>query len=153
MTDYASANFTALVSREQAGNSVRDALALFVGRGRRYSVKQLSNATGVKDRVIECALVDPRSVDHRPLPFGAFLSVAKFLGPAFTSEVIRPIGQVAVSVPEGVDYDAIAEWAEGFSAEKLAAHRADSECAEQLGPGEKGRLTARILDFPAAVNG
>jgi hypothetical protein len=43
-----SANFPLLVSRNAARERVRDALRLHVGRGRRYSVKELSNGTGVR---------------------------------------------------------------------------------------------------------
>lgn len=86
MADAASANDFLLVSREQVGNAISSALRLFVGRGRRYSVKQLSNATGVKDRVIECAMCRADSLDYRPLSLEALASVGRFLGAEFTNE-------------------------------------------------------------------
>lgn len=98
-----SAGFPLLVSREQAGNAIGNALRLFIGRGRRYSVKQLSNGTGVKDRVIECAMTDAGSVDYRPLPPEALLSIALFLGAAFTNEWIGHAGQGAFDLPDGGD--------------------------------------------------
>ena len=95
-----SANFPLLVSREQAGNTIGAALRLFIGRGRQYSVKQLSNATGVKDRMIECAMCDAGSIDWRPLPCEALLSIATFLGAVFTSEWIALARQGAFDLPD-----------------------------------------------------
>lgn len=100
MADRNSANLSPLVSRERVGNVVGDALRLYVGRGRRYSVKQLSNATGVKDRVIECAMCDPASVDFRPLSLDALMSIAGFLGADFTNEWLSLAGQGAFDLPD-----------------------------------------------------
>lgn len=101
----ASANMQPLVSREHVGNVIGNAMRLYVGRGRRYSVKQLSNATGVKDRVIECAMTDAGSLDYRPLALEALLSIASFLGSDFTSEVLGVVGQGAFDLPEDGDPD------------------------------------------------
>lgn len=95
-----SADFAPLVSRERVGNAVGDALRLYVGRGRRYSVKQLSNATGVKDRVIECAMCDAASADYRPLALEALVSIAGFLGADFTAEWLSLAGQGAFDLPD-----------------------------------------------------
>lgn len=100
MSDNFSANFPPLVSREHAGNEIGKALRLFVGRGRRYSVKQLSNGSGVKDRVIECAMCSADNVDYRPLPLDALLSIASFLGAGFTNEWLGVAGQGAFDLPE-----------------------------------------------------
>lgn len=100
MSIAASANETPLVSRERVGNEINAALRLFVGRGRRYSVKQLSNATGVKDRVIECAMCDAATIDYRPLPLEALVSIAGFLGPEFTCEWLKLAQQGAFWLPE-----------------------------------------------------
>ena len=100
MTIAASANNSLLVSRERSANVIGNALSLFVGRGRRYSVKQLSNATGVKDRVIECAKLEPDNPDWRPLPSEALLSIAKFLGADFTNEWLVLAGQGAFDLPD-----------------------------------------------------
>jgi hypothetical protein len=90
-----------LVSRERAGNKVGDALRLYVGRGRRYSVKQLSNGTGIKDRVIECAMEDAGGPDYRPLPPEALISISLFLGADFTSEWLSLAQQGAFDFPDG----------------------------------------------------
>lgn len=96
-----SADIPLLVSRNQLGHKVAEALNLFVGRGRRYSIKQLSNATGVKDRMIECAKCDPdKSEDWRPLKPEELLSISMFLGADFTSEWLGLAQQGAFDVPD-----------------------------------------------------
>ncbi|WBO23966.1 hypothetical protein [Sphingomonas abietis] len=99
MSVYPSANIEPLVSREQVGEAIRKALALYVGRGRRYSVKELSNGTGIKDRVIECALCAPTSEHYRPLPLEALTTLELFLGPDFTAARLSLAGQGAFLLP------------------------------------------------------
>lgn len=144
MADIESANFPPLISREQAGNAVGDALRLFVGRGRRYSVKQLANGTGIKERVIECAMCDParQAADYRPLPMEALFSIAKFLGPLFTSEWLALADQEA-RFRAPVDHDDLAGKAIDYAAEYSAARHPESECGVDLGPSEEQRLTAK----------
>lgn len=100
MSSDNSANFQPLVSRERIGNVIGDALRLYVGRTRRYSVKQLSNGTGIKDRVIECAMCAADSADYRPLPLEALSSISKFLGADFTNEWLALAGQGAFDLPD-----------------------------------------------------
>ncbi len=64
--------------------------------------------------------------------------------------LLVPDGWQLVKVAENVDHDAIAAWSEQYSARKLAAHRADSECAEQLGPTELADLDSKVAAFPVA---
>lgn len=81
-----------LVSRNLARERLRNAMRLFVGRGRRFTVKELSNATGVSDRMIEsamCAVDDP---DFRPLTLENLMSVGMFLGAPFVSAFLEPCG-------------------------------------------------------------
>lgn len=98
-----SAGEFSLVSRSAAWTNVRSALRLYIGRGRRYSVKQVSNATGVKDRVIECAMCEMDAADWRPMPIDALLSLAKFLGPEFTTEWLGLAEQGAYWLPDTDD--------------------------------------------------
>ena len=84
-----SANDSLLVSRNSAREALRNALRLHVGRGRRYSVKELSNGTGVPDRVIESAMCATEDPDYRPLALENLLSISKFLGAAFHSAFIE----------------------------------------------------------------
>jgi hypothetical protein len=90
-----SANIGSNISRTVAGNAINNALRLFVGRGREFSVKMLSNASGVPDRLIESAMCHPEDPDYRPLKPEALLSIAGILGPGFTTELLKPINQAA----------------------------------------------------------
>lgn len=54
-----SADIALLVSRNAANTAWRDAIRLFVGRGRRYSCKQVELSTGIRCRMIESFM--PRS--------------------------------------------------------------------------------------------
>lgn len=103
MSADTSANLTPLVSRSAAGEAFRLALRLFIGRGRRYSVKQASNGSGVKDRLIECAMEHPDSGEHRPPGLDTVLSLAAFLGPEFTCEWLALAGQGAFWLPSTDD--------------------------------------------------
>jgi hypothetical protein len=98
-----SADLPPLVSRSAAWAAFRKALRQYVGRGRHYSVKQLSNATGVKDRVIECAMCEMDDSEWRAMPFEAQLSVAAFLGADFTSEWLALALQGAFALPDTDD--------------------------------------------------
>lgn len=96
-----SADFSPLVSRNAIREKIRDALRLFVGRGRRYSVKELSNGTGVADRVIECAMCEVDNEDYRPLSHEALASIAKFLGAPFASVYLELSGLGAFELMDG----------------------------------------------------
>jgi hypothetical protein len=96
-----SANDSLIVSRNFARETLKDALRLYVGRGRRYSVKELSNATGVPDRMIEsamCAVDDP---DYRPLTLENLLSITSFLGTSFASHYLELTGLGAFELMDG----------------------------------------------------
>jgi hypothetical protein len=90
-----------LVSRTVWRDAVRKALCLYVGRGRRYTVKELSNATGVADRIIESAKLDPDDPDFRPLREENLASVGKFLGAPFVSLCIESLGLGAFELADG----------------------------------------------------
>jgi hypothetical protein len=62
--------------------------------------------------------------------------------------LLLPDGRLIVRVPEQINHDEIAAWAEEYNARKLAAHRADSECQEQIGPNEKLALDSIVVAFP-----
>lgn len=100
MSATQSADKPLLVSRAAGRGALGDALRLYVGRGRRYSVKQLSNATGVPDRTIECMMTDPLSGEYRKPDPGELLSIMKFLGAEFTTEWLTLAGQGAYELPE-----------------------------------------------------
>jgi hypothetical protein len=96
-----SANIELLVSRNSVREKMRDALRLYVGRGRRYSVKELSNGTGVADRLIESAMCEIDSTDYRPLSQEALASIAKFLGASFASHYLELSGLGAFELMNG----------------------------------------------------
>lgn len=148
MSDNSAANLPPLVSREQAGNAIGDALRLFVGRGRRYSVKQLSNGTGVKERVIECAMCDPvrQAADYRPLPLEALISISKFLGPLFTTEWLALAEQNAADAGP-LDHEVIATKAIDYLSTKTAFHHPESECGPAIGPTEEETLDSKVVMF------
>jgi hypothetical protein len=81
-----------LVSRNAAREKIRDALRLHVGRGRRYSVKELSSGAGVPTRAIEAAMCFIDDENYRPLSLENLLSIAKFLGATFVSHYLELSG-------------------------------------------------------------
>src|SRR6185437_6257593 len=101
VVQFESRNGELLVSRTAWRDSVRKALCLYVGRGRRYTVKELSNATGVPDRIIECAKLDPDDPDYRPLREENLASVGKFLGASFVSLWLEPLELGAFELADG----------------------------------------------------
>lgn len=103
MPDDFAANFPLLVSSSQARDAIASALRLYVGRGRRYSVKQLANATGVKDWEINFALIPADDTAHRPLKIEALMSISLFLGADFINEWMRPAQVGVFDLPDGAD--------------------------------------------------
>ena len=96
-----SANIPLLVSRNSFREAISKALNMHVGRGRRWTVKELSNATGVPDRIIECAKLDPDDADFRPLREENLASVGKFLGAPFVSIWLEMMGLGAFELADG----------------------------------------------------
>jgi hypothetical protein len=93
-----------IVSRNAFQKAIADALSLYVGRGRRYTIRQLSEATGVPERQLECAKLDPegpQAEDWRPLKGEELASLAKFLGVSFASAFLEPCGLGAFELMEG----------------------------------------------------
>ena len=103
MPDSNSADLTALVSRNAAGEALSKALRLVVGRGKRWSVKEVESGAGVPARMIESYLCHPDQADWRPAKLAEALSLARFLGPEFTSEWLVLAEQAAFWLPEPED--------------------------------------------------
>ncbi|MGJ0236963.1 hypothetical protein ACQEPB_00380 [Novosphingobium fluoreni] len=152
MPEQPSAEKSATFSREQAENAFRAALNLFVGRGRRYSSKQVEIATGVSHRIIDCfRSYEFGHPDYRPLHMGAQLSIAGFLGAGFTTELLKPTGQIAVAIPEGLDLDEYECQLRDWLRRKGEAHRPDSPGGREIAPCEQDELArgaANIRAFP-----
>lgn len=87
-----SADFGELVSRNLGYERLAFALRLHCGRGRRYSVQQLSLATGVPSRAIESAMMPPGRSEFRPLRFEYLLSISTVLRAPFVSQLFEPTG-------------------------------------------------------------
>lgn len=94
-----SADFEPLISRNEAYEAVRKGLRKCVGRGKSHSVKSLSNASHVKDRMIECAMCEVSDPEFRPLKFEQIMSIAAVLKDEFTSAMLEPTCQGAFNLP------------------------------------------------------
>lgn len=81
-----------LVSREEIRERIRKALNLHVGRGRRFSVEELSEGSGVPKRSIQAALAPIHDENYRPLTLENLQSIGKFLGAAFVSSYLELSG-------------------------------------------------------------
>ena len=95
-----SANLSPLVSRSAANTIFRDAIRLFVGRGKRYSCKQVEIGTGIAARMIESFMAPVDGTDFRKPDFEEVLSLASFFGAEFTNELIAVAEQGAFDLPD-----------------------------------------------------
>src|SRR5690349_9751204 len=82
-------NLEPLVSRDEIREKIRRALNLYVGRGRRYTVEELSQGAGVRKRLIRAALAPTNDENYRPLTLENLWSIAKFLKASFASNVLE----------------------------------------------------------------
>lgn len=143
MPDNQSADLIPLVSRNLAGETEARALRMFIGRGKRFSVKEAANGAGVKDRVIECAMAGPDNTDWRPLPAGALQSIMSFLGPDFISAWLKPT-TFAAHDPAQVDHEELLDHALNYVAEHTKARRRES-------PGGAEIVSIEIADLDRAA--
>jgi hypothetical protein len=90
-----------LVSRSVAREKIRAALRLYCGRGRRHSVKELSEGAGVPERAIEAAMCFIEDENYRPLALENLLSIAKFLKAPFVSIYLELAGLGAFELMDG----------------------------------------------------
>lgn len=136
MASVASADFEPIVSRNAVDEAVRDALRLFVGRGRRYTAKQLARGTGVPARMIESAVAPLDSTEFRPLARDHFWSILLFLRGQFANELLPRLAHIgAFDLPDEelpAPGDLVAESAEGHA--KIAVAAADGEFCERDRP-------------------
>lgn len=96
-----SADFEPLVSRNLIREKIRDALRLFAGRGRRFSVVELGVGAGVEPKEIERAMRPIDAADYRALKHEELASVAKFLGAPFASHYLEASGLGAFELMDG----------------------------------------------------
>ncbi|MCA0961174.1 hypothetical protein [Salipiger bermudensis] len=79
-----------LISQEAAKARVSEALSLRIGRGKRFSFRQVSDASGIAERTIDSYARG----DNAPT-LGPLLSLFATLGPGFTSDVLALADQSA----------------------------------------------------------
>ncbi len=110
MAEDQSAEFSLLIPREQAENTFSDAVGLFVGQRRQYTVAQLAKGIRLKDKkgkdttkpIYDFLSYPSGHPDYRAPNFGLVLSITKFLGAEFTNEWIRLTEQGAFDLPDDV---------------------------------------------------
>jgi hypothetical protein len=90
-----------LVSRNAIREKQRSALRLHIGRGRRFSVAEASEGSGVPERAIEAAMCFIDDENYRPLALENLLSIAKFLGASFVSIYLELAGLGAFELMDG----------------------------------------------------
>ena len=100
MSGEKSAGFEPLVSRYALAEAFRNALRLYVGRGRRYSVKELSRGIGFSTRLIEGWIAPVGSEEHRVPEAAAILSCMAFLRAEFASDLLSLASLAAVDVDD-----------------------------------------------------
>jgi hypothetical protein len=90
-----------LVSRTTIREKQRKALRLHIGRGRRFSVKETSEGSGVPERQIEAAMCFVDDEGFRPLSLENLASLNKFLGASFASAHLEACGLGAFELMDG----------------------------------------------------
>lgn len=135
MSTNASADLIPLISRNLAGENTARALRLFIGRGKRYSVKEVANGAGVKDRCIECAMAGPENTDWRPLNESQLASLMSFLGPDFITAWLKPT-TFAAHDPAMVDHEEMLEHAVAYVAEHAKVRSRTSPGGAEIVPIE-----------------
>lgn len=138
-----SADNPLLVSRAVSGETEARALRLFIGKGKRYSVKEVSNGSGVKDRAIECAMAGPDNADWRPLSAGTLHSLMSFLGPDFITAWLKPT-TFAAHDPAKVDHEELLDYALNYVAEHSKVRRRGS-------PGGAEIVSIEVVDLDRAA--
>lgn len=123
-----------IVTRNGAAVAIRDALNHFIGTGRPYTRKEVAEATGVPYRVIETAQTPPGSVEGRPMPMYALLSLSAFLGADFTNRWLAVAKQGAFDFPDVAELRPAVEVAEAATwTSQLSLRAIDQElCSKDL---------------------
>lgn len=65
--------------------------------------------------------------------------------------LLLPAGHVIVRVPEGVDFDELADSFAEFLKTKNDFHHPESEAGRDIGPNEEATLTAKVVHLPLKV--
>ncbi len=97
-----SASIEPLVRRNEHYRAVSKALQLLVGRGRRYTYKEVQRGAGIHERMLIAFKHDPDHEEWRKPDAEQFASLVKFLGADFTTGYLEGIaaGQAAYDLPD-----------------------------------------------------
>jgi len=96
-----SVSYQPLIADEQAVNTFRRALSMFMGRGKRWKLEQVAKGAGIHpDTLGKFRSYAPGHPDHRSLDFGQLLSISAFLGADFTNEWLPLADQGAFDLPD-----------------------------------------------------
>src|SRR3546814_2568163 len=95
-----SAGISPNVSRAKLYQAFAHALRLYIGRGKRHSYKDVERGAGVSARMIEAYRYEQDHEEWRAAPVEHIFSIAGFIGPDFTNEILPLIGQGAFLLPE-----------------------------------------------------
>lgn len=104
-----------LISTAGVDDEIARAIGLFMGRGRRFSVADVAEGTGLGARSLQSYIASGE--DRRTPSYEVLFTLMQFFGPQFTSKVLGWIGQGAHSLtPEPGDPGmVIATLAQGVS--------------------------------------
>ncbi|MCW2405061.1 hypothetical protein M2336_001690 [Sphingobium sp. B1D7B] len=91
------------VSRTAAFTRFAETLRLYVGRGGRFSYKELERKSGVPARMIEAYRYEPDHEEWRAAPLEHVLSLIAALGPEFASDMLALADQGAFWLPDDGD--------------------------------------------------
>ena len=136
-----------MIARDES-SIVRD-LQLAIRREldrRGTSLKVIGMDSGIPYSTLLSYFPGERDAVPHAMPVAALRKLTGHIPPDLLS-LLLPDGWAIVRVPELVDHDVLCDLAEAYAREKLAAHRADSECAERLGPGELDRLNRKVVEL------
>ena len=125
----ASAGDGPIVSRSAQALALSQSLRLFVGRGRRYSYKEVQRGAGIPARMLECYRQEPDHEDWRPIKPEELASLYLFLGPDFTTDYLERVAkQGAYWIPDGdgAKHDIAADLSESAAKVVRAATANDS---------------------------
>jgi hypothetical protein len=139
------------VSRNAAYSALAKTLRLSVGRGCRFSYKDLERKSGVPSRMIEAYRYEPDHEEWRPAPFEHILSLVGAIGTEAANDFLALVGMVSIWLPDDIDHDKVEEACRGYLSAKGDAHKEDSPARRDISDCENARLNVKIVELRRAV--
>ncbi|WP_374139454.1 hypothetical protein [Sphingomonas sp.] len=90
------ANFVQPISRTQIDLVMHQILMRFVGRGKPFSIVQMSEDTNIPERKLESAKREPGDVEHRGLRLEEAMSIVSLFGIPAQNMVLSLMGTMAI---------------------------------------------------------